>query len=154
MTVLFAVDLSEPEAVTKAVQELAERLRATLLVIHVVQQAAPPSVPSFDPLSGLAGVAPYTAFDPVLQKGLNRAEESAYAAFLNRHFGIPVRAAYRIGDPAETIVADAEAFDVGLIVVAKHHQSRLERFLLGSVAEKVIRQTNRPVLVMPIPADT
>lgn len=74
-------------------------------------------------------------------------------AFLVERFQKPVRAALRFGDPARTILEDADEHDVDLIVLAKRHQSTLERWLLGSVATDVLRNTKRPTLFMPIDAD-
>ncbi len=49
------------------------------------------------------------------------------------------------GNPAEVIVDYAEKTDTGLIVMSTHGRSGISRWTLGSVAEKVIRATTRPV---------
>ena len=48
---------------------------------------------------------------------------------------------------ASTLCAYAEAHDVDLIVLASHGRTGLERMLIGSVAERVVRHAPCPVLV-------
>ncbi|MGB9838145.1 universal stress protein [Methanothermobacter sp.] len=52
------------------------------------------------------------------------------------------------GSPAETILKVADEEDVDLIVVGASGKHALERFLLGSVSEKVVRHARVPVLVV------
>lgn len=51
---------------------------------------------------------------------------------------------------AEAIIRFAMANDIDMIVMASHGRSGLGRWLLGSVAEKVIRSAGVPVLVVPV----
>ncbi len=53
-----------------------------------------------------------------------------------------------VGNAAEEIVDYAEKADVGLIVMSTHARSGVKRWTLGSVAEKVVRATNRPVALI------
>ena len=51
------------------------------------------------------------------------------------------------------IVAAADELEVDLIVLATHSGRELTRLVYGSVAERVIHQTKRPVLnITPRPA--
>lgn len=52
------------------------------------------------------------------------------------------------GNPAEGILDCAESRSVDLIVLTSHGRSGLSRFLLGSVAERVLRHAVCPVLVV------
>ena len=54
-------------------------------------------------------------------------------------------------DPAAAIVEAAREKDVDLILLATHGRRGMARALLGSVAEKVVRHADRPVLVLPGP---
>lgn len=58
----------------------------------------------------------------------------------------------RSGFPGTEIVAAAKDSNVDLIVMATHGRSRpaLEHFFLGSVAERVVRSSVFPVLVVPL----
>ncbi len=52
------------------------------------------------------------------------------------------------GDVAGTIVDTAVAHDVDLILMSTHGYSGVTRWLLGSIAEKVLRSAPRPVLIV------
>jgi nucleotide-binding universal stress UspA family protein len=47
------------------------------------------------------------------------------------------------------ILAQAESVRADLLVIGSHGRSGVDRLLLGSVAEKIIRRTRRPVMVVP-----
>lgn len=51
-----------------------------------------------------------------------------------------------IGNPAQAIVEEANDFD--MIVMSTHGRTGFSRFFLGSVAEKVLRTTHLPVLIV------
>lgn len=54
-----------------------------------------------------------------------------------------------VGPPAPTIVQHAAAQRVDLIVMGTHGHGPIRRFLLGSVAERVVRLAPCPVLTVP-----
>jgi nucleotide-binding universal stress UspA family protein len=63
----------------------------------------------------------------------------------------PVVTEIRRGDPATALLEVAEDEGADLIVVGKGHDS-LERFLMGSVSEKVLRHAHCSVLIVRVPA--
>lgn len=54
------------------------------------------------------------------------------------------------GDAATVVVDTAAKFNADLIVVGSHGRSGFNRFFVGSVAEDVTRNTEIPVLVVPL----
>jgi nucleotide-binding universal stress UspA family protein len=66
---------------------------------------------------------------------------------------VPITFAAISGDPAEEIVRYARARGIDLIVVGTHGRSGFTRLLLGSVAERVLRQAPCPVLTVPRQAE-
>ena len=54
------------------------------------------------------------------------------------------------GEPARAIIDSARLNGAGLIVMATHGRAGLGRWLYGSVADKVIRGSRLPVLLVPI----
>ena len=58
----------------------------------------------------------------------------------------------RTGDPASVILRSVEEFGVDSVVMATHGRTGLGHFLLGSVTEKVVRESPRPVLTIRGPA--
>ena len=63
-------------------------------------------------------------------------------------FEQPVKMHAGCGDPAETILYQAGERKADLIIMASHGRGGLERWLLGSVATKVLRGSQTPVLVV------
>lgn len=59
----------------------------------------------------------------------------------------------RRGTPHDEIVAYAEETGADLIVMGTHGRSGIDRVLLGSVTDNVVRQADRPVLVKRIEED-
>jgi nucleotide-binding universal stress UspA family protein len=60
----------------------------------------------------------------------------------------PVKMHAGCGNPAETILYQADRREVDLIVMASHGRGGMDRWLLGSVATKVLRGSQIPVLVI------
>lgn len=57
--------------------------------------------------------------------------------------------AVRPGVALQVILEEATRFEAELVVVAASGRSRVARFFLGSTADRVIRQSSCPVLVVP-----
>jgi nucleotide-binding universal stress UspA family protein len=60
----------------------------------------------------------------------------------------PVQCSVKQGRPQDVIVEEAAADKSVLLMMASHGRSGLNRFLLGSVAEKVLRATLNPLLLI------
>ncbi|SER87341.1 universal stress protein [Natrinema salaciae] len=76
----------------------------------------------------------------------------ATAAEIAREYDTEITTATEIGTVPETIVAYAAEHDVCHIVLGSHGRRGLKRFLLGSVAEQVVRQS--PVTVTIVREET
>ena len=55
-----------------------------------------------------------------------------------------------VGDPADQILEVADEIDAALIVIPSRGKVGLRRWMIGSVAERVVRRARRPVLVLPV----
>jgi nucleotide-binding universal stress UspA family protein len=81
-------------------------------------------------------------------------EAEAYLAGLQASLcqqGLRARALVRRGEPAAAIVETAADERADLVVMSSHGYSGVTRWLLGSVAEKVLRAAACPVLVIRSP---
>jgi nucleotide-binding universal stress UspA family protein len=75
---------------------------------------------------------------------------AALRAVAERHAaGLDVEFEARPGVPLSVILAEAERHSADLIVLAASGRSRVARFFVGSTADRVIREANCPVLVIP-----
>jgi len=136
--VLAPVDLSDQsEMVLDHAAALADAYAAPLDLLHVVEEAAYPSAYGLDPLT------------PDLPSVQDRAREAleTLAAELDLRTD-PVNVHVMAGNAARDIVEFADDNEADLIVMATHGRSGLERFLIGSVAEKVVRRAPCPVFTL------
>jgi universal stress protein A len=60
----------------------------------------------------------------------------------------PVTGHMAEGDPIDEIVKRARSLSADLVIIGTHDTCGLERFLMGSVAEKVAKQAPCPVLIV------
>jgi nucleotide-binding universal stress UspA family protein len=93
---------------------------------------------------------------PARQQVLREIAESNLRPFLERASpGSPGTAGkVRLGDPATETLSEAGEWGADLVVLGTHGRGGLSRFLIGSVAESVVRQALCDVLVIPAAAVT
>lgn len=65
--------------------------------------------------------------------------------------GVTVRSEVKFGSAADEIVRFAEEIKADMVAMATHGRSGLGRWVLGSVAERVVRAGNTPVLLVRVP---
>ena len=63
--------------------------------------------------------------------------------------GVTAKTEVLAGNPAEEIIDYAEDSDIDLIIMSTHGRSGVSRWVFGSVADRVIRHTKKPVLIKP-----
>lgn len=128
-----AVDFSEPSrSALEDAAALARRLEAELTVVHVHQ--AP----------DIASTTPDLATMERLE--LERQLE-AWRSAAERIAERPVRARLLMGHPAAEIIRFTDEESMELVVLATRGRTGFKRFVLGSVAERVVREAACPVLV-------
>ncbi|MBK7201751.1 MAG: universal stress protein [Anaerolineae bacterium] len=76
-----------------------------------------------------------------------RAYLTQVAAQIN-DWGAPCHVDVRYGHPAEEVLALAAAVQADLIVMSTHGRSGINRWVFGSVADKLLRQATVPVLLI------
>ena len=62
--------------------------------------------------------------------------------------GIELTTGVEMGAPHSAILQYADDHDVDLVVMGTHGRTGVERYLLGSVTEKVVRLSDRPVVTV------
>jgi len=114
--------------------DIARQYDADLHVLHVVSAAY-----------AEAGPGHATAVEALEEHGeetFERIREQADAA------GVDVATEQRHGEPHSVIVEYAADADCDLAVMGTHGRTGLQRYLLGSVTEKVVRTSDVPVLTV------
>jgi nucleotide-binding universal stress UspA family protein len=138
--ILWPTDFSDAsyEALQIA-DELASHFRAELILLHVVH-----------PIAVAPSPAPSQFNGPAYQRS---AEAQALQALQNIakkkvSDNIKVRPGVLMGSAANVIVDSAAKEEADLIVIATNGETGLQRFVFGSVAEKVVRLATCPVLTI------
>ncbi len=112
--------------------KLAELHDSVIYLLHVV------SAPRFNNLP--LGAPHPVLTEAVAKKELKRVADKQIPSTIKH------RLVVRSGDPAAMIVDVADQIGADLIVLATHSGRDLTRLLFGSVVERVIHETSRPVL--------
>jgi nucleotide-binding universal stress UspA family protein len=115
---------------------LAEIHGATLELVYVVNSSAVANLPMESSWEGVA--------EMLREEGENALEAAAKQAG-----GEPERTMLE-GNPAREIVEYAERCDADLVCMGTHGRGGLNRLLLGSVAERVVRASEVPVLTVRV----
>lgn len=142
-TIVVGIDFSETGdlALDQALELANRRDDADVHVLYVEDELTAARVP--------AAGAIKSETDDMLERVQKRASDrlvdlSKRAAPKMRH----VVAHARRGSPADQVVQLAVHLDADLIVVGTHGRRGVSRFLMGSVAERVMRMAHCPVLVV------
>ncbi|SFK61797.1 Nucleotide-binding universal stress protein, UspA family [Halogranum rubrum] len=115
--------------------ELASRYDATLHAVAVVD------VSHFKGIDADTSVI-VDGFEADARKAVSRAVDAGETV------GVPVETTIVRGHVAETILDFVDDHDIDVVVVGTRGHHGLERFLLGSVAERLVRHASVPVLTV------
>ena len=118
-------------------KDMAEKFGGTLIIANVQKPASfetSEPVPDYD-------------MDPEAlrrrgQEVLDKAEEAVKGT------SAEVKTLFTVGDEAEQILYLADKEGADIIVMGSHGLSGVRRFLIGSVSNKVLQHSSRPVLVV------
>lgn len=135
---LTAVDFSEwTGPVLRAAAELARLYRASLTAVYAEQFLPPPYFTEGD-VKALADLLD-------LQR---RTARQHLEELVRQEIAYPVHARLVEAYPTEAILRTTEEIEAGVLILGTHGRSGLNRLLMGSVAEKVVRHAQVPVLVV------
>ena len=144
--ILCPTDFSEAAfAALKRAEELARHFAAELIVAHVV-----PTLPS--PHSFPDPKASFNFDVPMYQQELAIKAEQMLKDLVSHH-KVETRNLVTTGEAAPEILRIAQQEHADLIVIASHGLTGWRRLVFGSVAEKVVRQANCPVLTIMAPPE-
>ena len=146
--ILVTTDLSEASEsafdYAKEQLKLAEKEKSRITLLKVIDVVPPASI-KFE--YGLALPDKKGMLEKVYKHASDHIQEIAEKQFA----GLPVETAVIKPKKAvyQEIIKFAEKNDVSLIVMSTHGRTGVKHFLLGSVAERVIRCSPCPVMIVP-----
>ena len=140
-TIVVPLDGSE---LAEGALPYAEELASTLSLDILLARAVRTEVPSYTE-------AGFNVWEPGLTKDMVQ-EAKAYLAGVAEPLtakGLTVRNEVVIGSPAQALLNLAQETEQNLIAMTTRGRSGLSRWLMGSVAEALVRGSGDPVLVIP-----
>lgn len=129
--ILLAIDDSEP---SDAARDFAFKLDAANHASFTICAVA-------ESTDGPAGVQDHHAAQRLAKATVERAEMA----------GLRAQMLLATGPPAEQIIASAISTKADLIAIGTHGRRGIRRWFVGSVAEKVVRESRVPVVVVGVP---
>ena len=136
-TILAPVDFSEAsEQAVRHARELALTYGAQVILLHAVEEAVYPSAYGME-MADIPGPEIIQRVDASL---------ASMAREIIGHEHVVVESV--VGYAPSVILDYQQEHDVDLTVIATHGRSGLDRLLLGSVTERVVRQATAPVFVV------
>jgi universal stress protein A len=140
--ILVPTDFSPPSSAALATaQALAAQFGTSIHMIHILQ----------DPYATAAYASDvYGYVPPGLKEAWQREAQTHLEAQLTPAERLQFRATTRVvfGSPARAIVDYARENAINLIVMGTHGRGAVAHLLLGSVAERVVRTADCPVLTV------
>ncbi len=129
---------------------IARKLGASLIGLYVLDVNLIQG-PMLTDISGSVGMPPYDGFFDAIETSLNEKADGILRDFQERckKSGIKADVKKTIGKISPIIIEEAQSADLILMAKKGEHFHLKEGGLLGSVAEAVVRNSGKPVLITP-----
>jgi len=146
--ILIALDYNPTaQKVVETGYNLAKAMHAQTILLHVTSDATYYSPLNYSPIMGFEFFS--NAVDPITSEEITRAAHD-YLDKWKQHLGDEnIQTEVKYGAIGETIIDTATELNVDIIVMGTHSRRGLEKILLGSVAENVLRRSSTPLLIIP-----
>lgn len=149
--ILIAIDYNPTaQNIAETGYSLAKSMNAEVTLLHVVADYTYYSSLDYSPIMG---------FDSFSNLGIlqintvvelqNAARE--YLEKTKKFLGDDsIRTIIKDGDSGDAIIETAKELGIDIIVLGSHSRKGLEKILMGSVAEKVLRHSKVPLFIIPV----
>lgn len=149
--ILIAIDYNPTaQNIAETGYSLAKSMNAEITLLHVVADYTYYSSLDYSPIMG------FDSFSNVgiLQTNTVTELQSAAHQYLKKiktHLGDPaIKTIIKDGDSGDAIIDAAKELNADVIVMGSHSRRGLEKILMGSVAEKVLRNSHIPLFIIPV----
>ncbi len=137
---LVPLDFSDySKAALEPAAELAKQFKAEVTFLHVIEQRIHPAY------YVMGEQSMFQVFPELQERSTEKLKE-----FADSVFPADIKKNYNVieGKPHSEIIELADENDMDMIVMATHGLSGLEKFLIGSTTEKVVRKADCPVFTV------
>jgi nucleotide-binding universal stress UspA family protein len=147
---LVTYDFStQADAVLNAAAEELHASQGSMILLHVYHVPPPPS--TFSAIGSEMTYATSVELGEALKSNAQKHLEGVAEDLKERFPQMTVEVVVREGDAVDEILATVDEKNAGRIVVGTHGRRGVERFFLGSVAERIVRLAHVSVLVVKTP---
>jgi nucleotide-binding universal stress UspA family protein len=147
LKVLIALDYNPTaQKVAESGFSMAKAMKAEITLLHVISDPVYYYSTEYSPIMGFNGFleASQLNVDGLKNAALQYLDKTAH------HLGDKtIRTLIKEGDFAESILKTAKEIHSDIIILGSHSRKWLENVLMGSVTEKVLRQTTIPLIIIP-----
>ena len=130
--------------------ELAQALHAHTILMHVTTDASYYSSLNYSPIMGFDT---FSNLDIEQTNAVEKLKTTAQNYLDDVKLSLDdetIETVLKEGDYAENILQTAEELKADIIVLGTHSRKGLDKVLLGSVAEKVLRSSTIPLFIIPV----
>ncbi len=130
--------------------EIARKFNAKVGLVNIVEPIMAAPMVATDPMMGLPEQSIGIDEMKLLEIQKSQSEMMVDQAIKKYGDGMEVTHFTDYGSTADGIIHCAKEFGADLIVIGTHNRHGIDRLLMGSVAEHVVRHSPVPVLVVPL----
>ncbi len=148
--VLIALDYSATAPkIAEAGYALAKSMQADTTLLHVTTDAIYYASRNYSPVLGFDTFSDLDILETTPVEEIKKAAQD-YLHQLKEHLGdATIQTAVEEGDTGECILETATAIHADVIVMGTHSRRGLNKIMIGSVAEKVLRHSTIPLFIIP-----
>jgi nucleotide-binding universal stress UspA family protein len=150
--ILIGIDESKyAEHAAKYGFDLAETLNAEVGLVNMIEPTAIPMTSTgADEILGTSMASLNVPGEIELLNAQQEISEGILARTTKKYAGkVQITQFNEYGSTGEGIISCSKEFKADLVIIGTHPRSGLDRLLMGSVAEYVVRHSEIPVLVVP-----
>lgn len=144
MKILVPLDISDiTNVVLRTVKRIAEAHGGEVILFHAVSPAI--YIPYPESLS--VDVIDVKVLQEIEERKKAEAEEKLHG-FVEFMKPVDSRIVIEVGDPRDLVLDMEDREDPDLVVIGSHKKGLVEKILIGSTAEKIVKHSFRPILVI------
>jgi len=149
--ILIAIDYNPTaQNIAETGYSLAKSMNAEITLLHVVADYTYYSSLDYSPIMGFDSFSNLGMLQTDTVTELQSAAEE-YLKKIKTHLGDPaIKTIVKDGDSGGAIIDAAKELNADVIVMGSHSRRGLEKMLMGSVAEKVLRNSRIPLFIIPV----
>ena len=149
--ILIAIDYNPTaQNIAETGYSLAKSMNAEITLLHVVADYTYYSSLDYSPIMGFDSFSNLGMLQTDTVTELQSAAQK-YLEKIKAHLGDPsIKTIVKDGDSGDAIIDAAKELNADVIVMGSHSRRGLEKILMGSVAEKVLRNSRIPLFIIPV----